>query len=75
MAIEVLEQVPDVDVILVPVGGCGLIAGVSLAVKSLRPEVQVSWRSSLPLLLLLHPSLAAWKTGRYSHPYSALRWQ
>lgn len=41
MGVEILEQVPDVDVILVPVGGAGLIAGVSLAVKTLRPDVQV----------------------------------
>ena len=33
------SQVPDVDVILVPVGGGGLIAGVSLAMKTLHPEV------------------------------------
>lgn len=41
MGIELLEQVPDVDVVLVPIGGAGLIAGVSLAVKTLRPNVQV----------------------------------
>eukprot|EP01041_Mallomonas_annulata_P001822 gene1822-3530_t len=41
MGIELLEQVPDVDVVLVPVGGAGLIAGVSLAVKTLRPNCQV----------------------------------
>ena len=28
MGIEILEQVPDVDVVLVPVGGAGLIAGM-----------------------------------------------
>ena len=41
MGIEILEQVPDVDVVLVPVGGAGLIAGVSLAIKTLRPNVEV----------------------------------
>jgi threonine dehydratase len=41
MGIEILEQVKDVDVILVPIGGAGLIAGVSLAVKTLRPNVEV----------------------------------
>ncbi len=41
MGLEILAQVPDVDAIVVPIGGAGLIAGVSLAVKSLRPEVQV----------------------------------
>jgi threonine dehydratase len=41
IGLEVLEQVPDLEAILVPVGGGGLIAGVSLAVKSLRPEVMI----------------------------------
>lgn len=41
LGLEVLEQVPDVDAIVVPVGGAGLAAGVALAVKSLRPEVLV----------------------------------
>jgi len=41
MAIEILEQVPHVDAIIVPVGGAGLIAGVSLAAKTLRPNIQV----------------------------------
>ena len=39
-------QVPDVDVVVVPVGGAGLIAGVALAIKTLRPDVQVSWPPS-----------------------------
>jgi threonine dehydratase len=41
LGLEVLEQVPDVEAIVVPIGGAGLIAGVSLAVKSLRPDVLV----------------------------------
>jgi threonine dehydratase len=41
VGIEIIEQVPDVDVVLVPIGGAGLIAGVSLAIKTLRPDVQV----------------------------------
>lgn len=41
VGLEILEQVPDVNAIIVPVGGGGLIAGVALAVKALRPEVQV----------------------------------
>jgi threonine dehydratase len=41
IGLEVLEQVPDLDAIVVPIGGGGLIAGVSLAIKSLRPAVQV----------------------------------
>ena len=36
-----LVQVPDVDVVVVPVGGAGLIAGIALAIKTLRPNVMV----------------------------------
>jgi len=41
LGLEILRQVPDVDAILCPIGGGGLIAGVSVAVKALRPKVQV----------------------------------
>lgn len=36
-----MEDVPDVDAVIVPVGGAGLIAGVSCAVKTLKPECKV----------------------------------
>jgi len=39
--LEIVDQVPDVDAVLVPVGGGGLIAGLALAVKSLSPDVKV----------------------------------
>ncbi|CAH8593127.1 unnamed protein product [Schistosoma turkestanicum] len=39
VGLEILEQVPDVDAIIVPVGGGGLLAGICVAVKSIRPEV------------------------------------
>jgi threonine dehydratase len=41
MGLEILEQVPDVEAIVIPIGGAGLLAGVALAVKTLRPEVQI----------------------------------
>lgn len=41
MGLEILEQVPDVDAILVPVGGGGLLAGVATAVKHLKPHVLI----------------------------------
>ena len=41
MALEIMEQVPDLDAVVVPIGGAGLLAGVSLAIKSLRPSIQV----------------------------------
>ncbi len=41
LGLEVLDQVPEVDAIVCPVGGGGLIAGVALAVKSRRPRVKI----------------------------------
>ncbi|HLN88512.1 MAG TPA: threonine/serine dehydratase [Candidatus Binatia bacterium] len=41
VGLEVLAELPNVDVIVVPVGGGGLISGVSIALKSLKPKVQV----------------------------------
>ena len=41
MGLEILEDVPDVDAVVVPVGGGGLISGVGVAVKSLRPQTRV----------------------------------
>lgn len=41
LALEVLEQVPALDTLVVPVGGGGLLAGVATVVKALRPDVQV----------------------------------
>ena len=40
VGLELLEQLPDVDVVVVPVGGGGLIAGMALAVKETRPQVR-----------------------------------
>jgi threonine dehydratase len=71
MGLEIIEQVADLDAVLVPVGGAGLIAGVSLAVKTLRPKAKVmaveaenvaSFAAALeagkPTKITLHPTLA-----------------
>jgi threonine dehydratase len=42
LGLEVLEQVPDVEALIIPVGGGGLIGGTALAVKSLAPNVHVA---------------------------------
>jgi threonine dehydratase len=39
--LEILEDMPDVDTILVPIGGGGLIAGIATAAKALRPQVRI----------------------------------
>src|SRR5439155_17704445 len=41
VALELLEQVTDVDVIVVAIGGGGLIAGIATAAKAIRPNVRV----------------------------------
>jgi len=41
MGIEIIEDVPCVDAVVVPVGGAGLIAGVACAIKTLKPSVSV----------------------------------
>jgi threonine dehydratase len=41
IGLEILEDLPEVDTIFVPVGGGGLIGGVGAAVKALRPAVRV----------------------------------
>jgi threonine dehydratase len=41
IGLEILEQAPDVDAIVCPIGGGGLLAGLCVAVKALRPRVEV----------------------------------
>jgi threonine dehydratase len=41
LGLELLEQLPEVETVVVPVGGGGLIGGVALAIKAKRPDVQV----------------------------------
>ena len=41
IALEILADVPDVDLILAPIGGGGLISGIAAAVKQSRPQVRV----------------------------------
>lgn len=41
IGLEILEQLPAVDVIVVPVGGGGLISGILTAVKAIKPEVKI----------------------------------
>src|SRR3954470_9111295 len=71
IGLEVVEQVSGFDAIVIPVGGGGLLAGVSLAIKTLRPQTQVvaveadnvaSFSAALaagkPTPIPLHPTLA-----------------
>ena len=42
IALEMLAAVPDLDDLVVPIGGGGLIAGISIAAKALRPEIRIT---------------------------------
>ncbi|MGE3877257.1 MAG: threonine ammonia-lyase [Parvibaculaceae bacterium] len=50
--IEMLEDAPDLDVIVVPIGGGGLISGVSIAARHLKPDIEV-----LGVEVKLYPSM------------------
>ena len=41
VALEMLEDIPDLDVIIVPIGGGGLIGGMAVAAKAVHPQIQV----------------------------------
>ena len=41
MALEILEDVPDADAIVVPCGGAGLLAGVATAAKAIKPGIKI----------------------------------
>src|SRR5436309_3918037 len=41
VGLEIVEDVPDADIVLVQVGGGGLVSGIATAVKALRPEARV----------------------------------
>ena len=70
-ALEVLEDVPDADAIVVPTGGAGLLAGVAIAAKAVRPGIRIisveaaaaaSFTASLaagkPVMAPVRPTLA-----------------
>ena len=71
MGLEIVEQVPDLDAVVIPVGGGGLLAGVALAIKTLRPQVKiiaveaenvasfsVALREGKPTRIAIQPTLA-----------------
>ena len=41
VGLEILDAVPDVDTIIVPVGGGGLVSGIAVAAKALRPDIDI----------------------------------
>ena len=41
IGLEIIEEMPDVDAIVVPIGGGGLISGIAFTVKTLRPDIKI----------------------------------
>ena len=41
IAIEILKQNPDIDTVIVPIGGGGMITGIAVAAKHLKPEIKI----------------------------------
>ena len=63
IGLEILDQMPDVQAVIVPIGGGGLISGVAFAIKTLRPDVKVYGVQSSGA-----PSMAAsLKEGKLCH--------
>ena len=71
IALEIVEQVPDLAAVIVPVGGAGLLAGVSLALKTLQPNVKIvaveaenvasfsaALKTGRPTKIIMRPTLA-----------------
>jgi len=69
--LEILEDLPDADVVLVPVGGGGVLAGIASAVKQLRPQAKVVG-VELAEGPGLAPALAAGKPVTVTRPWGTL---
>ena len=50
MGLEIIEQVPDVDAVVIPVGGGGLIAGCAVALKTMNPKIKIIVRNWLIII-------------------------
>jgi threonine dehydratase len=58
IGLEILDDLPDVDAVVVPYGGGGLISGIATAIKSIKPGVKI-FASEVETAAPLAPSLAA----------------
>ena len=59
VALEMLEDAPEIDMLVVPVGGGGLISGMAVAAKALKPDIRVVGVQSNQ-----YPAMYALKTGK-----------
>jgi len=88
MGLEILEQTPDLDAVIVPVGGGGLLSGVGTVMKAMKPSVRVigvepnhaacftaALAAGKPVTVPLSPTLADGLAVALlgSHPFETLR--
>jgi threonine dehydratase len=52
IALEMLEEIADLDMLVIPIGGGGLISGIAIAAKALRPEIEI-----IGVEAVLYPSM------------------
>lgn len=55
IALEMLAQVPSLDTLIVPIGGGGLISGIAIAAKALKPQIRI-----IGVQAKLYPSMYNW---------------
>lgn len=85
--LEIMEDAPEIDTIIVPVGGGGLLSGVAVAAKTLKPSVKIvgvqakasdayvrSMKAGHPVEIDMEPTIADGLTGRKPgiNPYPIL---
>lgn len=58
LALEMLEQAPELDTLIVPIGGGGLIAGMAIAAKTIKPSIQI-----IGVEAAMYPSFLARRQG------------
>ena len=66
IGLEILEDLPDVDAVVVPFGGGGLSCGIAAALRALRPESRV-WASEIETAAPFSASLAAGRPVSVAH--------
>lgn len=57
-ALEILEDAPDIDTLIVPIGGGGLIAGIAVAAKHIKPDIRI-----IGVEAAMYPSFTARRQG------------
>ena len=66
IGLELAEQVPEVETVLVPIGGGGLAAGIGLALRAVRPEVRLVGVRAAPAAFPIADGIAVKKPGGWT---------